>query len=298
MSLNSMSTFTKRKSSLCPTNGRQTVGDGASLSLDTAPSVLAVCQMQGTDDMYYYSTTFSGGPGVCIFFLHGAFDAPNSKCPPDRGSSNCVTGSSARALHSSPYSLSSSPDCTYLNPPFDYPIGKRSIESNTPTATIPRAIPTRSSSGLSTPPLTPDDGSDCSLSGSDFGGDEKDALDFLMTVFPHQGLGALSHAKRVTISAPTLGSDFNGMVLDLPGQPKTLYVDGKSSHSVSLRESIVALLDLADERLQCSALVIVLERSSPTLGELLHAFMYVGGTVVTKPPFAVNPAFVLVGLEI
>ncbi|KAF8919966.1 ornithine decarboxylase antizyme-domain-containing protein [Mucidula mucida] len=230
----------------------------------------------------------------------GAFDAPKSKCPPDRGSSNCVTGSSAR-LHSSPYSLSSSPDYTYLNPSFDYSIGKISKtppESKTPPAAIPRAIPTRSSSGLSTPPLTPDDGSDCSLSGSDFGGDEKDALDFLMTVFPHQGLGALSHAKRVTISAPTLGSDFNGMVLDLPGQPKTLYVDGKSSQSVSLRESIVALLDLADERLQCSALVIVLERSSPNLGELLHAFMYVGGTVVTKPPFTVNPAFVLVGLEI
>ncbi|KAG7446388.1 uncharacterized protein BT62DRAFT_116018 [Guyanagaster necrorhizus] len=64
MSLNSMSNFAKRKSSLCPTNGRLTVGDGASFSLDTDPSVLAVCQMQGTDDLYYYSTTFSGGPGV------------------------------------------------------------------------------------------------------------------------------------------------------------------------------------------------------------------------------------------
>ena len=27
--------------------------------------MLAVCHLQGTDDMYYYSTTFSGGPGVC-----------------------------------------------------------------------------------------------------------------------------------------------------------------------------------------------------------------------------------------
>lgn len=62
--------------------------------------------------------------------------------------------------------------------------------------------------------------------------------------------------------------------------------------------SVVALLDLADEQLQCSALVIVLERSSPHLGELLHAFMYVGGSVVTKPPFKADPAFVLVGMEI
>ena len=46
-------------------NGRQTVGDGA-LIFDNEPSVLAVCHLQGTDDMYYYSTTFSGGPGVCL----------------------------------------------------------------------------------------------------------------------------------------------------------------------------------------------------------------------------------------
>jgi hypothetical protein len=119
-----------------------------------------------------------------------------------------------------------------------------------------------------------------------------------MTVFPHQGLSALPHAKTVSISAPNLGTDFEGVVLEMPGAVKTLYVDGKSAESVSLRESIVALLDLADENLGCNALVIVLERSSPNLGNILHSLMYVGGTVVTKPPFQVDPAFVLVGLEI
>jgi hypothetical protein len=127
---------------------------------------------------------------------------------------------------------------------------------------------------------------------------KNDALDFLMTVFPYQGMSALPYAKTVSISAPDLGADFNGIVLELPGSPKTLYVDGKSAASVSLRESIVALLDLADERLGCEALIIVLERSSPTLGSVLHSLMYVGGSVVTKPPFRVDPAFVLVGLEI
>lgn len=48
---------------LSSSNGRQAVGDGAFTS-DNTPSVLAVCHIQGTDDMYYYSTTFSGGPGV------------------------------------------------------------------------------------------------------------------------------------------------------------------------------------------------------------------------------------------
>jgi len=120
-----------------------------------------------------------------------------------------------------------------------------------------------------------------------------------MTIFTNNnGLAALPYSQSVAISAPNLGAAFGGVVLSLPGAPKTLYVDGKSAHSVSIRESIVALLDLADESLECSALVIVLERSSPALGNILHSLMYVGGSVVTKPPFPVDPAFVLVGLEI
>ena len=62
--------------------------------------------------------------------------------------------------------------------------------------------------------------------------------------------------------------------------------------------SIVALLDLADERLECTALVLALEKASPVLGELLHSLMYVGGTVVTSPPFPVDPAYILVGMEL
>jgi hypothetical protein len=115
-----------------------------------------------------------------------------------------------------------------------------------------------------------------------------------------------------------MGTSFDGVILDSPDQPKTLYVDAKHAELASLRErlffslcfclsnpyahhlfsSIVALLDLADDTLGCSALIIVLERTSPVLGELLHSLMYVGGTVVTKPLFKVDPAFVLVGLEI
>lgn len=168
------------------------------------------------------------------------------------------------------------------------------------TSISPFPIPARSVSHLSTPPLTPDNGSDCSdrsISPPASSQHKDDALDFLMTVFP-AGLGALPYAKSISISSPNIGSAFNGMVLEIPGKPRTLYVDAKSAESVSLRESIVALLDLADDHLECSALVIVLERSSPALGEILHSLMYVGGTVVTKPPFPVDSAFVLVGLEI
>jgi len=167
----------------------------------------------------------------------------------------------------------------------------------THTTVSPRPIPVKPSSynDLATPPLTPDDGID---GGRIRTNQSSDALDFLLTLFPQHGLAALPFARSVAISAPNMGAAFDGVVLELPGQPKTLYVDGKSAQSVSLRESIVALLDLADESLQCSAVVISLERSSPSLAALLHSLMYVGGTVVTKPPFQVDSAFVLVGMEI
>ncbi|KAJ7287627.1 ornithine decarboxylase antizyme-domain-containing protein [Mycena rebaudengoi] len=249
-----MSNFIKQKSSLGPTNGRQTVGDGAALSFDTEPSVLAVCHLEGNDDMYYYSTTFSGGPGVSVVV--------------------CSSIPSNYFYHASH--------------PLPIPASRVPLRSH--------------SSDLATPPLTPDDDDDDSDSESGSTAvrnkNQKDGLDFLMTLFPRHGLSALSFSKSVAISAPNMGAAFDGVVLQLPGQPKTLYVDGKSAQSVSIRESIVALLDLADESLECSALVIALERSSPSLGSLLHSLMYVGGTVVTKPPFEVDPAFVLVGLEI
>jgi len=239
------------------------------------------------------------GPG-------GAFDAPKVKCPPDRGSSDCVTGSPASIY--SQYSLASSPESTHISKisPEQYHNGSFTSHRFPISTTSPRDIPGRQNSDLSTPPLTPDDGSDSSFNESFTTAldstfrhyQDGDALDFLVTLFPRHGVGALPHAKSVQISAPNMGSSFDGVVLSLPGKPKTLYVDGKSAESVSLRESIVALLDLADESLQCNALIIVLERSSPNLGNLLHSLMYVGGTVVTKPPFPVDPAFVMVGVEI
>jgi hypothetical protein len=163
-----------------------------------------------------------------------------------------------------------------------------------------KIVPKQSNeSGLVTPPL--------SLGGSDSeeGGvsaisakQTKATLDFLTTLFPRNALSAMPHAQGVSVSAPGLGTVFDGVILNLPGKPKTLYIDGKDAQHINLRESIVALLDLADEQLNCAALVIALEKSTEGLGDLLHSLMYVGGSVVTKPPFQIDPARVLVGLEI
>ncbi|TCD71201.1 hypothetical protein EIP91_011679 [Steccherinum ochraceum] len=327
---------TKQQSSIRPTNGRQTVGDGA-FSSDMIPSVLAVCHMQGTDSMYYYSTTFSGGPGVSskpLFDMRsdhsrphlcnpftlpsGAFDAPPAKCPPDRGSSNWVTDSLAPCIFS-PSSPASDTSSTLSSssfgrdkfsdsivypptPPLDDFVDAETPMGMSPLdyASAPRAIIRAPAPDIPTPPLTPDDGveegegSVAAISAKQ----SNAALDFLSTLFPRNGLGALQYAKSVSISSPNLGANFEGVVLELPGKPKTLYVDGKSAAHVNLRESIVALLDLADEQLGCSALILALERKDPALGDLLHSLMYVGGSVVTTPPFQVDSSYVLVGLEI
>lgn len=151
---------------------------------------------------------------------------------------------------------------------------------------------------MATPPLTPDDDEDDSGASGINADHSKDALDLLLAIFPRNGLSILPYAKSVVVTAPNIGASFDGVVLDLPGQSKTLYVDGKNAQAVSLRESIVALLELADEQLQCSALVIAFNKSSHGLSELLHSLMYVGGSVVTKPPFQVDPSYILVGLDI
>ncbi|PCH43883.1 hypothetical protein WOLCODRAFT_90574 [Wolfiporia cocos MD-104 SS10] len=298
----------KQQSSIRPTNGRQTVGDGAFYT-DMTPSVLAVCHMQGNNSMYYYSTAFSGGPGVM-------------KCPPDRGSSDWVTDSLTPSI--SPSRSDSSSTLSSLGtdslassivfpptpPPDDLHSQHGQHGPNNPLRTpplgplpsAPRAIAKNARAPLpdiATPPLTPDDAGAGTSSVAAISASQRDAaLDFLSALFPRNALGALPYAKSVQISAPNLGASFDGVVLELPAKPKTLYVDGKSAANVNLRESIVALLDLADESLQCSALVIALEKKSPFLGDLVHSLMYVGGAVVTRPPFQVDDSYVLVGLEI
>lgn len=274
--------------------------------------------MQGTGDMYYYSTTFSGGPGVRHFHLlllgfvvlcltnpctshlpalsrrtnSGAFDAPKAKCPPDRGSLGCVTDSPAStyaSLHSSPTNsptLSSSSDSTnssvsslsdvssrnsslYTNsrePSLVYPLtppltaadrnNQANIQSffnhnNTQkeheqfprSSVLPQPIINKNASvayahNIATPPLTPDD-SPFDESSPIKQRDHADALEFLTNLFPTQGVSALQFAKSVSIASAGMNASFDGVVLSLPGKPKTLYVDGKSAEIVSLRERYV-----------------------------------------------------------
>jgi len=212
----------------------------------------------------------------------GAFDTPKAKCPPDGGSQICVTGKSA---------FSMTPDIGRISTGIS--IAKDPYQRN--------PVP------ISTPPLSPDDGGSTASSLSSISSFDLHAPPELVTaLFPRAGIRVAAYAKAVSVSGD--GASFDGFVLDLPkhfpgANPKaafvrTLFVDGRGAESVQLRESIVAMLDLADEHLSCQAFVIALDKTSSSLGHLIHSLMYVGGTVVTQPPMEVDRSFVLVGIDI
>jgi len=217
----------------------------------------------------------------------GVFDAPRHKCPPDGGSSVCVTGKPTHIL----------PVSTQLGATDSY------FQRHKPSTYLPiNRIPVP----VHTPPLTPDDdGSSSSL--SSIGSlDWRAAPEFLMTLFPWAAIRVSPYATAVSVQGE--GATFDGFVLDLPKgfsnvNPKatitrTLFVDGKGADTVQLRESLVAMLDLADEHLSCKAVVIALEKSNPALSALVHSLMYVGGTYVTQSILEADSAYVLVGIEI
>lgn len=92
---------------------------------------------------------------------------------------------------------------------------------------------------MATPPLTPDNDyseAESSIARSDAKVQQNDALGLLYSLFPQNALAALPYAKRVSITSESIGATFEGIVLELPGRPKTFYVDGKSAAHVNLRE--------------------------------------------------------------
>lgn len=255
------------------------------------------------------STCVTGGSTRHPSSSHSAsFTSPNSNKDYNFPNSIITSNSTSPVCGSTPPQLQHRPLIYPLTPPsssasLDSYVSNSSNNSN---ATSPVKIPAHGH-GLATPPLTPES-SPTIASGGPKGGI---AFEFLCKLFAaSDARRALPFAKFVEISSSELDLDidededgafaFSGVVLELPGQARTLYVDGKGVENVRLRESIVALLDLASEHLECAALILTLERSNPALSELLHGLMYVGASVVSRPPFPVpeRNGVVLVGMEI
>ena len=106
--------------------------------------------------------------------------------------------------------------------------------------TIP--IPTSKNStrlpahNLLTPPYTPEEAEGSNSLRNISAWQSSAALDFLTTLFPRSGLTALPYAKSVSITSPALEAVWEGIVLNLPSDQPTLYVNGKGAEHVKLRE--------------------------------------------------------------
>lgn len=107
------------------------------------------------------------------------------------------------------------------------------------------------------------------------------------------------HALPATaVDLDDVSTAWKGAVLENPAMgTRTLFVSGGSYVDVNLRETVCGVLEKAEEDLGCTGVVMCLEKNSPDLGDLLHSLMYVGGTITTLP-FAPNPAYILVGLDV
>lgn len=213
-------------------------------------------------------------PLLSLADLGGVFDTPVDKCPPI-GSMEHV-----RDVPSSSLSKNRTPATKNVE-------NKGASPSYTSSSPIHFNKRQNSNNQLATPPLTPEN---CVAIPQ-----PQKYTAFPAALFPE-------HASTITkCSVPlqiTSNSTWEGFELSLPGWSKTLYVDGSRATHAHLRESVVALLDLADEQLECSSVIIALRRDSPELDGLIHGLMYVGGQVVTRPPFKASPDYILIGLEI
>ncbi|KAJ3107237.1 Ornithine decarboxylase antizyme 2 [Phlyctochytrium planicorne] len=67
------------------------------------------------------------------------------------------------------------------------------------------------------------------------------------------------------------------------------------SSGFGFKESVAAVLELAEDVLDCTSVVICLDKTRSDLSEILRAFLFVGFEVVHPSVYAVNSKFVLVG---
>ncbi|KAK9687083.1 hypothetical protein K7432_014922 [Basidiobolus ranarum] len=64
------------------------------------------------------------------------------------------------------------------------------------------------------------------------------------------------------------------------------------------RETIMSILELAEEFLHCDKLVVCLEKQLPDSPNLIRAFMYAGFEMVHPSVYSQNPKYILLGYEI
>lgn len=145
------------------------------------------------------------------------------------------------------------------------------------------------------------------------------AHDLAATIFPSLDLSGRAGVECSAIPVEvTSGSEewaaWDGFVLDHAryvengqeeedGEVRTLYVKSRNYDGVNARENVIALLELADEAMECDSVVICLDKTNPDLSSTLHSLLYVGGSIVHADAsqgieFMHSADYVLIGLDL
>ncbi|RGB32052.1 ornithine decarboxylase antizyme-domain-containing protein [Rhizophagus diaphanus] len=111
---------------------------------------------------------------------------------------------------------------------------------------------------------------------------------------------AIKHDRELIIISESLPS-WSGITMD-----NTLFLRGNGLEHISsleydsLKESIVAVIELAEELLKCDTLVICLDRNDKNscLSTLIRSFFYFGFELVPPGTYNHSNEFILVGMEL
>lgn len=124
------------------------------------------------------------------------------------------------------------------------------------------------------------------------------ALDGSLLEYVFPAASAVHSLPSRAVELSQIHAGWEGVVLDnLELGTRTLYVAGGSYEDVNMRESVCAVLELAEEELACTGVVMCLEKKTSHIGDLIHALLYVGGTI-TNLPFPAAAEYILVGLDL
>lgn len=114
---------------------------------------------------------------------------------------------------------------------------------------------------------------------------------------------ALPRSTAIRAAIPVQATDAWSLALVDEADQRVLYAQGAAGFAAfNLRENVVDLLDLADERLQCDRVVVVLNKADDDLALMLHSLLYVGGVVLSPKDASVHgrpsSKFVQVGIDL
>ncbi|KAF9578892.1 hypothetical protein BGW38_005090 [Lunasporangiospora selenospora] len=78
-----------------------------------------------------------------------------------------------------------------------------------------------------------------------------------------------------------------------------LYLKGNGWEDMDIRESVVAALDLAEERLECDTVYLCLEKNNSSLEKLVRTLMYAGFSMVHPDVLpSADPKYLVLGMEL